>query len=236
MKNSEAYQVDSSRIILSGDSFGATLATRVCQLLVNRRDLPKVHAQVLIYPALQGIDFSLPSYQQNCNIPLLWPELIIYFGCYYLRADLSIMKDVFKHCHVPEAIRLKYRKWVSGDLIPERFKVRGYKPENVALRQFKPKVYEEVKQIFDVSFSPLLAEDTVIRKLPKTCILTCEFDTIRDDGLLYKKRLEDQGVPVTWLHVEDGTHGIAIFFGYGVFSMPSAERIVRDITTFIKNV
>ncbi|XP_066493509.1 arylacetamide deacetylase-like 3 [Tiliqua scincoides] len=236
MKNSEAYQVDSSRVILSGDSFGATLATYVCQLLVNRQDLPKLYAQVLIYPALQGIDFSLPSYQQNRRVPLLWSELIAYFGCRFLNTDLSILNDILKNCHVPEAIRLKYRKWVSADLIPEEFKVRGYKPEDFALRQFKPKVYEEMKQVFEVSFSPLLAEDAIISKLPQTCLVTCEFDPLRDDGLLYKKRLEDHGVPVTWLHIKDGGHGMAVLFGYGVFSLPSAERIVRDTTTFIKNV
>ena len=33
------------------------------------------------------------------------------------------------------------------------------------------------------------------------------YDMLRDDALLYKKRLEDQGVPVKWYHVEDGFHG-----------------------------
>lgn len=168
MVNSEAYQVDPSRIILSGDSAGGTLAASVCQSLVNRGDLPQVHAQVLIYPALQGMDFSLPSYQQNRRVPLLWPEFIAYFFCCVFNKDPTIMYDILKHCHVPEALRLKYRKWMSADLIPEEFKGRGYKPEDLALRQFKPKIHEEMKSLFEATLLPLLAEDAVIRQLPQT--------------------------------------------------------------------
>ncbi|KAJ6658804.1 hypothetical protein lerEdw1_019726 [Lerista edwardsae] len=236
MTNSEAYHVDPSRIVLSGDSIGGTLAASICQALVNRSDLPKVHAQVLVYPVLQGIDVSLPSYQQNRRVPLLWPELIAFFACCIFNKDPSNANDLLKHCHVPEALRLKYRKWISADLIPEEFKVRGYQPEDFALRQFKPKLHEEMKVFFDVRFSPLLAEDATIRKLPQTFILTCEFDPLRDDGLLYKKRLEDHGIPVTWCHIENGNHGMAGLFGYGVLSMPSVERLVRDVATFIKIV
>ncbi|KAJ6658803.1 hypothetical protein lerEdw1_019725 [Lerista edwardsae] len=236
MTNSEAYHVDPSRIVLSGDSIGGTLAASVCQALVNRSDLPKVHAQVLVYPVLQGMDLSLPSYQQNRRVPLLWPELIAFFACCIFNKDPSNANDLLKHCHVPEALRLKYRKWISADLIPEEFKVRGYQPEDFALHQFKPKLHEEMKVLFDVRFSPLLAEDATIRKLPQTFILTCEFDPLRDDGLLYKKRLEDHGVPVTWSHIENGSHGFIVNFGYGIFSLWSAERIVRTVATFIKNV
>ncbi|XP_054857548.1 arylacetamide deacetylase-like 4 [Eublepharis macularius] len=236
MKNAEDFGADPSRIIISGDSCGANFATRICQWLVDRTDLPKMHAQVLIYPALQGMDFYLPSYQQNRRVPIMWREFVIYFCCLYLKKDKSIINDVLESCHVPEDLKLKYSKWVNADLVPKEFKVRGYKPQDPALYKFKPQVYEQIKEILSETFSPLFAEDAVICKLPQTYISICEFDVVRDDGLLYKKRLEDNGVPVTLSHAKGGIHGVISLFGYGIFSLPSAEVIVTDVTKFVKSL
>ncbi|XP_060115600.1 arylacetamide deacetylase-like 4 [Heteronotia binoei] len=236
MKNPESFGVDQNRIIISGDSCGANFAARICQLLADRTDLPKVHAQLLIYPALQGVDFYLPSYQQNRRVPIMWREFVPYFACLYLRKDVSLRADILESRHVPEDLKRKYSKWVSADLIPEEFKTRGYKPQDPALYRFKPQVYEQIKEVLDVTFSPLLVEDAVIRKLPQAYILICEFDVVRDDGLLYKKRLEDNGIPVTLCHIKGGIHGVLSLFGYGIFSFPSAELIGKDITKFIQSL
>ncbi|XP_077167925.1 arylacetamide deacetylase-like 4 [Paroedura picta] len=236
MKNPEEFGVDPNRIIIGGDSCGANFATRICQLLADRTDLPRVYSQVLIYPALQGVDFYLPSYQQNRRVPIMWREFVAYFACLYLKKDVSIISDVLESCHVPEDLKQKYSQWVSADLIPEEYKTRGYEPQDPALYKFKPQVYEQIKEVLDETFSPLLVEDAVIRKLPQTYILICEFDVVRDDGLLYKKRLEDNGVPVTLCHIKGGIHGVVSLFGYGIFSLPSAELIARDIMEFIKRL
>ncbi|XP_070615746.1 arylacetamide deacetylase-like 3 [Erythrolamprus reginae] len=236
MKHADHYGIDSSRIIISGDSSGANFATRICQLLVDHQELPKVHAQALIYPGLQAVDLSLPSYQQNCRSPFLWRKLVVYFCCLYLNKPTSFTNDLLKGSHIPKATRLKYQKWVNANNIPERFKVRGYTEQDYPLSNFKPQLYEEMKETLSETFSPLLAEDTVVRKLPQTFLLTCEFDVLRDDGLLYMKRLRDNGVPVTWSHVENGMHGVMAFFGYGILSFPSAKRIVRDVTDFIRRL
>ncbi|KAK9392199.1 arylacetamide deacetylase-like 3 [Crotalus adamanteus] len=236
MKHSEDYGVDSSRIIISGDSCGANFATRICQLLVDRRDLPKVHAQVLIYPGLQGLDFSLPSYQQNCRSPLMWKKLIAYLCCRYLNKSTSFVNEILKSSHVPKATRLKYQKWLNANNIPEQFKVRGYREQDHTLSSFNPQFHKEMKEMLSETFSPLLAEDAVVCKLPQTFLLTCEFDVLRDDGLLYMKRLIDNGVPVTWSHVENGMHGIMPLFGYGILSFPSAKRTVHDVTDFIRRL
>uniref|UniRef100_A0A670Z0R3 Alpha/beta hydrolase fold-3 domain-containing protein n=1 Tax=Pseudonaja textilis TaxID=8673 RepID=A0A670Z0R3_PSETE len=224
MKHGEDYGVDSSRIIISGDSCGANFATRICQLLVDRRDLPKVHAQALIYPGLQALNLSLPSYQQNCRSPFLWSKLVTYFCCRYLNKSTSFANDLLKGSHVPKASRVKYRKWVNADSIPERFKVRGYTEQDHSLSNFNPQLHEEMKELLSENISPLLAEDAVVCKLPQTFLLTCEYDVLRDDGLLYMKRLMDNGVPVTWSHVENGMH--AIMRGTSLFHLiPKTQRI-----------
>ncbi|CAI5782726.1 arylacetamide deacetylase-like 4 [Podarcis lilfordi] len=236
MKNVADYHVDSSHIIVGGDSCGANFATRLCQLLVDRKDLPKIHAQMLLYPALQGMDFNLPSYQQNSQVPILFRQVVGHYICLYLNKNTSLANDVLEGCHVPEHIRLKYQKWVNGDLISEEFKVRGYKPQDPKICKFKPKVYEEMKQLLELTFSPLFAEDAVICQLPQTYILTCEFDVLRDDGLLYKKRLEDNGVSVKWVHLANGFHAVAVCFGYGNLSFPTADQIAESVVEFVKSL
>ncbi|XP_064534486.1 arylacetamide deacetylase-like 4 [Pseudopipra pipra] len=234
MRNLEEYHVDPALIIVSGDSCGANFATVICQILLNNRDLPKVRAQVLLYPGLQGLDFQLPSYQQNASVPILYRKLVLYFCFRYLNKEPKFLKDILHNCHVCESVRSKYKKWVSADLIPDEFKIRGYAPPTPP--SYKPEVYETIKEVLALTFSPLLAEDSVICQLPEAYIVTCEFDVLRDDGLLYKRRLEDNGVQVTWYHSESGFHGILAFFGYGIFSFLSGKKIVDNLVNYINSL
>ncbi|NXW62751.1 ADCL4 protein, partial [Eurystomus gularis] len=205
MRTAQHYGVDPSRIIISGDSSGGSITAAVAQALVNRRDLPKLRAQILIYPFLQGVDFNLPSYQHNERSPFLLKERALTLALKYLNKDLALVEALSKWSHVPEDLQLKYRKWVNPDYIPQEFKVRGYKPSPA--HPFSKEMHALLRPALDPVFSPLLAEDSVIAQLPETFILTCEFDVLRDDGLLYKKRLEDHGIKVTWCHLQDGFHG-----------------------------
>ena len=47
----------------------------------------------------------------------------------------------------------------------------------------------------DYRASPLMADN--LKGLPKTLLITCEYDVVKDDGLLYKARLQGAGVKVT---------------------------------------
>uniref|UniRef100_A0A8C0HFQ3 Alpha/beta hydrolase fold-3 domain-containing protein n=1 Tax=Buteo japonicus TaxID=224669 RepID=A0A8C0HFQ3_9AVES len=230
MRNLEEYHVDPALIIISGDSCGANFATVICQILLNKRDLPKVRAQVLLYPGLQGLDFHLPSYQQNASVPLLFRKLVIYFCFRYLNKEPSVLEDVLQNCHVPESMKQKYKKWISADIIPDKFKIRGYVPQKTT--SYKPEVHEAVKELLAITFSPLLAEDAIICQLPESYIVTCEFDVLRDDGLLYKKRLEDNGVQVTWYHSESGFHGILAFFDASLTLSLTNLYLAKNLNTF----
>uniref|UniRef100_A0A8C2SRB2 Arylacetamide deacetylase-like 4 n=1 Tax=Coturnix japonica TaxID=93934 RepID=A0A8C2SRB2_COTJA len=234
MRNLDEYHVDPALIIIGGDSCGANFATVICQILVNTRHLPKVRAQMLLYPGLQGLDFQLPSYQQNASVPILSRKLVIYFCFRYLNKKPSHLEDIIQNCHVPESMKRKYKKWISADNIPDDFKIRGYKPQKHT--SFKPEAHEAIKEVLKMTFSPLLAEDAIVCQLPESYIVTCEFDVLRDDGLLYKKRLEDNGVRVTWYHSENGFHGILAFFGYGIFSFLSGKKILDNTVNYINSL
>ncbi|XP_072740092.1 arylacetamide deacetylase-like 4 isoform X2 [Ciconia boyciana] len=234
MKNIEHYGVDPANVIVCGDSAGGNLAAAVSQTLAGRSDLPRLRAQILIYPGLQALDFNLPSYQQNRGVPLLFRERAAFFALQYLNGDALHMQEVLEGSHIPPDMRLKYKKWVSPDNIPEKFKVRGVKP--LRPTDFIAEVYETVKRFCEPNLCPLLAEDAIVHQLPESFILTCEYDVLRDDGLLYKKRLEDNGVRVTWYHLEDGFHGIISLYDYCGFSFPAGKRGLDSVVSFLKSL
>ncbi|XP_005492992.1 arylacetamide deacetylase-like 4 [Zonotrichia albicollis] len=233
LRTAQDHGVDPSRVVICGDSSGGTLTAAVAQALVNRTDLPKLRAQILIYPFLQCVDLNLPSYQQNKGVPILLKERTLVLGLKYVNVDLGVIEEVFKGCHVSEDRRLKYQKWVSPDYIPHEFKTRGYKPSPTYLPS--KEVCEVSEPMFDPVFSPLLAEDSVIAQLPETFILTCEFDVLRDDGLLYKKRLEDHGIKVTWCHLQEGFHGTVFLALFGkVVGFRSGAKGLQKIVSFLR--
>ncbi|XP_033012367.1 arylacetamide deacetylase-like 3 isoform X1 [Lacerta agilis] len=234
IQNAASHGVDPFKIIVGGDSAGSSYATVVAQKLVERSDLPKLRAQVLIYGATQAMDLNLPSYQQNGSVPILFQETVAYFGLRYIGKDPSLAGQLLKGSHVPDSMRLKYGKWVSPDNIPERFKARGYK--QVPLAPYEPEVYRQLSEILAADFSCLFAEDSVIEKLPETLIVSCEYDVLRDDALLYKKRLEDHGVEVSWFHVEKGFHGVLNLFDKGLFTFPAGVELMDRIVEFVKNL
>ncbi|NXV78828.1 ADCL4 protein, partial [Atlantisia rogersi] len=115
LKNIKHYGVDPARVIVCGDSAGGNLAAAVSQTLVGRSDLPRLRAQILIYPGLQALDFNLPSYQQNRGVPLLLRERAAFYVLQYLNGHTLHMQEVLEGSHIPPDMRLKYRKWVSPD-------------------------------------------------------------------------------------------------------------------------
>ncbi|KAF4800822.1 arylacetamide deacetylase-like 4 [Turdus rufiventris] len=198
---------------------------KVCRYLSRESDSVVVSVQSLI----RGNPTS-----QNRGVPLLFRERAAFFALLYLNGDALHMKEVLEGSHIPPDMRLKYRKWVSPDNIPEEFKVRGVKP--LRPTDFIAEVYETVKRFCEPNLCPLLAEDSVVHQLPESFILTCEYDVLRDDGLLYKKRLEDNGVPVTWYHLKDGFHGIISLYDYCGFSFPSGKRGLDSVVNFLKSL
>ncbi|ELW68623.1 arylacetamide deacetylase-like 3 isoform X2 [Tupaia chinensis] len=233
LRSLDTYGVDPDRVVVCGDSLGGTAAAMICERLMNTPNLPRIRAHILVYAVLQSLDFQLPSCQQNQNVPLLSSEFVFYCVCCLLDISPSWKNAIMKGAHLPAEVWAKYKKWLDPENIPERFK-KSYRP--VAHAPLNEDVYLETRSILNSTYSPLLIEDNIMSQYPEACIVSCEHDFFRDHSLLYKKRLEDLGVPVTWHHIEDGFHGALTTLDMGCFYFPCSTRILNAMTHFIKKL
>ncbi|XP_004639723.1 arylacetamide deacetylase-like 4 [Octodon degus] len=234
LKRLQTYGVEASRVVICGESMGASTVAMVTQALVGRTSLPQIRAQILISPAVQLLNLQLPSFCQNKNVPFLTQEIFMTLVCKYMATDLSWKDALWNGACMPPENWKKYQRWISSDNIPDRFKNKGQEPQFPG--PFIESAYLETKHFFDVRNAPILAEDEIISQLPEAFLVSYGHDILRDDTLLYKKRLEDQGVPVSWYHIEDGFHGCIVLFDRKLLSFPCSQDTVNSVVSYIKGI
>ncbi|XP_061099847.1 arylacetamide deacetylase-like [Conger conger] len=214
------YSVDPTRIAVSGDSAGGNLAAAVAQKLQQEPGQQvALKAQALLYPVLQALDLDTPSYRQNQDMPILPRTLMVRFWSEYFTSDKSLFRAMLANAHnsAASAPLLKFVNWSSH--LPESF--RG--PYRYSAPDAGPA--PPFGAIADPRASPLLAPDGALRRLPKAYILTCEYDVLRDDGVMYATRLRRAGVNVTHSHYAAGFHGALMFTAW-----PADFRIAHRMT------
>ncbi|XP_061651250.1 neutral cholesterol ester hydrolase 1-like isoform X2 [Phyllopteryx taeniolatus] len=225
------YGVDPERVAISGDSAGGNLAAALAQeIAMDDSVRVKFSVQALIYPALQALDFNTPSYQQNRDMVILNRPLMVQFWLQYLGGDLSLKPHLLANEHSFN-VAPEFRAGLDWTalLLPEHqkdyFPVRGEGPRGIL---------DEVPGLLDVRAAPLLAGREVLAKCPRAYVMTCEYDVLRDDGLMYARRLRDAGVEVTAEHHRDGFHGCFTLtawpfeFDVGVRAFADYVRWLRD--------
>ncbi|XP_071798441.1 neutral cholesterol ester hydrolase 1-like [Asterias amurensis] len=229
LRRLEEFNVDPARVAVMGDSAGGNLAAAVAQRMTfdpKYEGLPKLKLQVLIYPALQAFDFQLPSSQQNGDYSTLVLDRLttVEFWAIYLNNKPHLKTAISQNKHTTRQAKMspKIQKCLSHDYIPAEFKQSGYTaPPAVDGDQ---ELYEELRPVLmNPDFAPLMRED--LQGLPEAYILTAQFDVIRDDGIIYAKRLEEAGVKVTWKNYKNGFHGM---FGQQDSPLNSPSGIVAD--------
>lgn len=168
--------------------------------------------QALIYPVLQALDFHTASYQQNRAVPILYRPLMARFWLQYLGADPSLEPVLLTNNHSSLdqlVLSAHIRSRVDWTTLLPAERRKSFQP--VIRTRGSPGVMDAVPQLMDVRAAPLLADQAVLERTPTAYVMTCEFDVLRDDGLMYVRRLQEAGVTATSDHYEDGFHGCMVF-------------------------
>uniref|UniRef100_A0A3P9JK80 Neutral cholesterol ester hydrolase 1a n=1 Tax=Oryzias latipes TaxID=8090 RepID=A0A3P9JK80_ORYLA len=231
------YAIDPERVAVSGDSAGGNLAAAVAQEISTDDGVPvKFSVQALIYPVLQALDFNTPSYVQNQNMAVLPRHTMVRFWLQYLNADLSLLPQFIANNHsssLHSAFTTELRSRLDWTvLLPPKFK-KNHTPL-VVEKKGSPEILKKVPGLLDRRAAPLLAEAAAIAKCPRAYIMTCEYDVLRDDGLMYAQRLRDAGVSVSVEHLEDGFHGCFGFIAWPL-DFDVGKRAVRAYISWLQS-
>ncbi|CBZ42131.1 Alpha/beta hydrolase fold-3 domain-containing protein [Caenorhabditis elegans] len=212
----EKFKIDPKKVILVGDSAGGNLATAIAQRRAEKGAEPKLLAQVLLYPLLQLVDLQMTSYRyfhkRLTGIAFVDPASVAFYYMLYAGIPLEKAKElvpiVLTNGHVKPDYRekidklLTYRTTIESThtynttKIPKRWEI----VENSEAQNLLEKV------IFDPNFSPIMREN--LENLPKSLIVTCEYDVLRDEGLIYSERLMASGVPTKLINYKNGYHAM----------------------------
>ncbi|XP_066267506.1 neutral cholesterol ester hydrolase 1-like [Branchiostoma lanceolatum] len=200
----DQYGVDPARVGVAGDAAGGNLATAVDLKLAQEssNNVCPLKLQALIYPALQALDFQTASYRTR-ETP--WLDALTPASHFnkYLTGNDSWAKTFVKNSHISDRVKTsRFAAYVDRHLVDPSLPKMTPRDDTVI------DLPEEIKDILNPYFCPLMAGDSQLAGCPNTCILVCEFDVLRDDGIMYAKRLEKAGVGVKLEHFEKGFHGI----------------------------
>lgn len=205
------------------------------QISIDETVSVKFSVQALVYPVLQALDFNTPSYLQNQNVPILYRPLMVRFWLQYLGADLSLQPYLMANNHSSlhhSNITPELRARLDWTVLLSPKHKKSYKP--LTVEKGSQGAVKEVPGLLDVRASPLLAGPEVLAKGPRAYVLTCEHDVLRDDGLMYARRLQDAGITVTNDHYEDGFHGCFSFISWPV-DFDVGQRALRGYLNWLKN-
>lgn len=68
-----------------------------------------------------------------------------------------------------------------------------------------PEFSKQFKKALDPSLCPIFG---ITEDLPPALVLTCGYDVLRDEGIVYHHALRDAGVKSTWVNYPGAYHGI----------------------------
>ena len=152
--------------------------------------------------------------------------------------------------HVTPEFRQKYGRYVNWENVPKEYISKGYQPSvNIKTQEERENALkglgftdlEEIRKVISIFESgladpfnfPLMADD--LSNLPPAYVQASEYDTLRDDALLYAGRLKESGNKVVLDYQQHGWHG-NIQFAQTLLTTTSPVNVYHNVTRFIRNV
>lgn len=201
------FGIDPKRVAIMGDSAGGALAaTIVIKMRPENPEQPHpIAMQVLIYPAVQALNFQSPSYQVASTGPLLSPMDVGKFVSLYHTGTDKYAEMLVNNLHTsPETKRQVADKIFVTDGIPKEYVPSTYVAPSLDVGEDVPALRNTLT--WEAS---LLLKD--LSRLPPAYVLACEHDVLRDDSFLYVDALRRFQVPTTFKFYKHAYHGILWF-------------------------
>jgi acetyl esterase/lipase len=191
--------------------------------------------QALIYPPTQYFNFSLPSAIAHSNLETIYSRAKAsawHMGVTRVTGNHEdlLVKNYHTLLLIGNGDLLnKYKSYVSVDLIPDKYKQnknyyanyehieRVVFPSATSLNYYTkmlengPELSDRLRNLFDVEISPCLADEERLRLQPRTFMIVCEYDSRKDEGLIFAERLRRAGVSVDLSFYDYGLHGDIVF-------------------------
>ncbi len=219
-----------------GDSAGGNLATVVASKLISAK-IARPKLQVLVYPILQMLDFTLPSYRINMPKRILGTIHYENFKNFINHlTGIEIGDSVFANGHTSGSHKETLGQFVNADLLPAKYRSHGLE----SIRQVND-TRGEFSQLTEIllssELSPLLVDDEILRATTpeNTMLITAELDILRDDGFIYAERMRRVGRQIEHVHYENMFHGVLNLM-YGPLEFAQSRELLSDIAAVIKNV
>ena len=167
------------------------------------------------------MDFSLPSMKKQGSAVLTRYGLARFIS-YYMTGTPDMVSSFLVNNHSMHLRNTKYSSYIGIDDQERR------KPQQKPLNEIPKAV---LNGLTDYRVSPLMADN--MKRLPKTLLITCEYDVLKDDGLLYKARLQSAGVEVT--HYNYMTyHAFLLIQSAPFLSTEEFHLAFQDIVDYIR--
>lgn len=237
LTHAKEFGVDPKRVGLGGDSAGGWMTAIVTQLL--HKEKIKVKVQMMVYPAISAMDSSAPSYQKYqyefgyygmlplTSVARAYSYFIL--GKKSKEFEQSYIEN--KHVAPSQRQRDSMKTFFNHSLIPPEMRLDSYYKGPSDPNLGSESMWNKIKDVcLDSRFSAF--NNLPLNGLPPAYIITCGFDSIRDDGIFYGEALKAAGVEVTWKHYEEGFHGI--FWESPAISFELGEKMQKEAMEYVK--
>lgn len=233
------WGVDPGKVVVMGDSAGGNLATVTARRIAEDTGIDRgFKLQALLYPVVQYLDFLTPSYQQYYSeypgTALLDPDsiarwLMIYLGVHPTEERIL---NVLGNNHTVDSVRSGLSHTDHSHL-PEEFRNNSAYVSPEPHHGNTEVSYLLGDRLVDPDFSPLMTPEDDLAKLPKTYLMTCHYDILRDEGFWYARRLVNSGVGVEHRHYPQGFHAMLNFISEIQLARTAVHDVVRFVHTHI---
>lgn len=235
LNHSEQFRIDPMRVAVGGDSAGGNMAASIA--LKHGYNLSM---QILIVPILQFFSFKTTSFIENSEYfhdSINSPKSLV-FITNYLGLSPDYINDFLDNNHTSSGLKRSYfasyvdqKMWMRSGMVRNKHLLELPNQVDCGNQVLSNKIEH---LITDPYVAPLMAKDVMLKQVPETYIVTCGYDFIRDDGVMFAERLKSIGNKVTHKHYDAGFHH-SWFFPHGPLKIKIAERIVSDLVTMLSD-